>query len=170
VDSEFLKISKILFATDLSPNSDLAYKYAVMLADLSGAEITVLHVLADLPPNAELLLTAMLGYGSRDELKKKSKQEIIASLKAYLQDFCSEIISQIPFCRVMVDSIIVEEGNPVDTILHHISRSKCDLVVMGSRGHGLIKEALIGSTSRKVLKHSPRPVLIVPPVKRDRDS
>lgn len=166
----FPKINKILFATDLSPNSDLAYRYAVMLADLSGAAITVLHVLADLPPNAELLLTAILGYGSRDELKKKSKQELIESIKAYLRDYCSGVIDQIPACPVMVDSVIVEEGQPVDTILHHIGQSKCDLVVMGSRGHGFIQEALIGSTSRKVVKRSPKPVLVVPPVKRERNS
>ncbi|MEE4263945.1 MAG: universal stress protein [Desulfobacteraceae bacterium] len=40
---------------------------------------------------------------------------------------------------------------------------------MGSRGHGLIQEVLIGSTSRKVVKRSPKPVLVVPPVKRERD-
>jgi nucleotide-binding universal stress UspA family protein len=160
--AEFPKINKILFATDLSQNSDFAYRYAVILANLTGAGITVLHVLADLPPNAELLLTAILGYVSRDELKQRSQAEIIASIKTYLQDFCAEIIHRIPSCPVMIDNIVVEAGTPVNAILHYIHQSKCDLVIMGSRGHGIIKEALIGSTSRKVLKKSPKPVLIVP--------
>jgi nucleotide-binding universal stress UspA family protein len=170
VVTEFPQIKKILFATDLSQNSDYAYRYAVMMANLSGAGITVVHVLSDLPPNAELLLTAILGYGSRDELKKKSKAEIIQSIKAYLQDFCTAIIHRIPSCPVIVDNIVVEAGKPADTILNHIRQSGCDLVVMGSRGHGLIKEALIGSTSRKVLKKSSKPVLIVPPVTKKPDS
>jgi nucleotide-binding universal stress UspA family protein len=162
------KIDKILHTTDLSENSNFAFKYAVALANLSGAEITVLHVLSDLPPNAELLLAAILGYGNTDELKQKSKAQIIQSIETYLQNFCTGIINEIPSCPVLVNNMVVVTGKPVDTILHHIRQSKCDLVVMGSRGHGLIKEALIGSTSRKVLKYSPRPVLIVPPVPTDR--
>lgn len=164
------KINRILYATDLSENSDFAYRYAVALANLSGAAITVVHVLTYLPPNAELLLATILGYGSTAELKKKSKAQITQSIEAYLQDFCKGITSQIPSCPVIVDRIVVEEGKPADRILHHIDQSRCDLVVMGSRGHGLIKEALIGSTSRKVLKQSPKPVLIVPPVTKKQDA
>jgi nucleotide-binding universal stress UspA family protein len=70
----------------------------------------------------------------------------------------------------MVDRVAVEAGRPVDRILDHIHQGRYDLVIMGSHGHGIIKEALIGSTSRKVLKHSPKPVLIVPSVGGDRDS
>ena len=44
------KINRILYATDLSESSNHAYQYAVALANLSDAEITVLHVLSDLPP------------------------------------------------------------------------------------------------------------------------
>ena len=164
---EIPKINKILVATDLSENSNLAYRYAVALANLAGAAITIVHVLSDLPPNAELLLATILGYGSTAELKQKSKAEVIKSIKAYLQNFCNEIINQIPSCPVMVESIQVEEGKSDTVILHHIGQSKCDLVVMGSRGHGLLQEALIGSTSRKVLKQSQKPVLIVPPVAID---
>jgi Universal stress protein family/ABC-2 type transporter len=55
------KIERILFATDLSHNSNNAFRYAMTLANLSGARITVLHAFGHLPPNAELLLTAFLG-------------------------------------------------------------------------------------------------------------
>jgi hypothetical protein len=42
----------------------------VALASLSGSAITVLHVLSDLTPNAELLLTMILGQGSTEELEQ----------------------------------------------------------------------------------------------------
>ena len=156
------KIDKILYATDLSDHSANAFRYAVALANLSGARITVLHVLSDLPPNAEILLTTILGYESQTELRRKSKEELRESIKTYLETFCSQIVNELPSCPLLVENTIVEEGKPVNVILHQINQIKCDLVIMGSRGQGLVTEALIGGTSRRVLKRSPKPVLIVP--------
>ena len=156
------KIDRILYATDLSENSKYAFRYAAAVANLSDARITVLHVVSDLPPNAEILLATILGYESRTELKRKSKKELIQSIKDYLEAFCRQIVTELPSCPLLVEDILVEEGKPVIVILHHINQSNCDLVIMGSRGHGLVTEALIGGTSRRVLKRSHRPVLIVP--------
>ncbi|HDG98929.1 MAG: hypothetical protein DRG71_10040 [Deltaproteobacteria bacterium] len=54
-----------------------------------------------------------------------------------------------------------EMGRPVERILHHIEQGDADMVVIGSRGHGILKETLLGSTSHRVLRRSPVPVLIV---------
>ena len=37
----------------------------------------------------------------------------------------------------------------------------CDLIVMGSHAHGVIEGALIGSTARRVVRRSKKPVLVV---------
>ena len=158
------KINKILYATDLSEHSANAFRYAVAFANLSSARIIVLHVLSDLPPNAEILLSTILGYESQTELRRKSREELIGSIKTYLESFCSQIVNELPSCPLLIEDTIVEEGKPVKAILRQINQSKCDLVIMGSRGHGLVTEALIGGTSRRVLKQSPKPVLIVPAV------
>jgi len=52
-------------------------------------------------------------------------------------------------------------GEVADGILSAIGKHKADLVVMGSRGNGAIKGALLGSVSMKVLANSPVPVTIV---------
>lgn len=52
-------------------------------------------------------------------------------------------------------------GDIADGILSTIGKQKIDLVVMGSRGNGAIKGALLGSVSMKVLANSPVPVTIV---------
>lgn len=52
-------------------------------------------------------------------------------------------------------------GDIADGILAAIGKHKADLVVMGSRGNGAIKGALLGSVSMKVLANSPVPVTIV---------
>ena len=52
-------------------------------------------------------------------------------------------------------------GNPAAEIVAYADTVDADLIVVGSRGHGRIASALLGSVSRGVLSESKRPVLIV---------
>src|SRR5947209_8389364 len=53
------------------------------------------------------------------------------------------------------------QGNPADEIVAYADTIDADLIVVGSRGHGAVASALIGSVSRGVLHESRRPVLVV---------
>jgi nucleotide-binding universal stress UspA family protein len=61
----------------------------------------------------------------------------------------------------LTDEIIIKKGNPEDQILQQAEERNCDIIVMGSHGHGAIAEAVIGNTVRKVLRRSKIPVLAV---------
>jgi nucleotide-binding universal stress UspA family protein len=54
----------------------------------------------------------------------------------------------------------VLEGSAVDEILSFADNSGADLIVMGSRGHGALAGALLGSVSDAVVQHSNVPVLV----------
>ncbi len=62
--------------------------------------------------------------------------------------------------RPSVRTVLTEQ--PVrNALIQEIGEGDHDLVVMGSRGRGAVRSALLGSVSHHVLHHSPVPVLIV---------
>jgi nucleotide-binding universal stress UspA family protein len=156
------KIHQILFATDLSENADHAFTYATSLADAYEARVTVLHVVEKLPPNAELLLAAYLGYENVDELRQKSEEELIVQIKARIERFCAEAADKIPECRFILQNVVVEPGKARERILHHVETGRYDALVMGRRGHGRIHAALVGGTAQNVLRECRIPVLLIP--------
>jgi nucleotide-binding universal stress UspA family protein len=57
----------------------------------------------------------------------------------------------------------VREGDAAATLVHLAHPG--DLVVVGSRGHGVVVSALLGSTSHYVASHAPCPVVVVKEVR-----
>jgi nucleotide-binding universal stress UspA family protein len=62
----------------------------------------------------------------------------------------------------MGDGGVLRSGNPVDAILKEASTWGADLIAMPSAGHQGFQDAVIGSTSERVLRHAPCAVLKVP--------
>ncbi|MDP7982942.1 MAG: universal stress protein [Conexivisphaerales archaeon] len=52
-------------------------------------------------------------------------------------------------------------GDPAEMILEQASTGRFDMVMMGHRGFGYVKEFFIGSVTLKVISKSPVPVLVV---------
>ena len=55
----------------------------------------------------------------------------------------------------------VETGNIPKAIIRVAGQEHSDMIIMGSRGLGLFKGALIGSVSQKVIEESPIPVMVI---------
>jgi len=155
------EIKKILCPTDLSENARYAFGYAASLANSYGAGITVLHVLEELSPNALGIVGEMLGKDRWEDLKKRNQDQVIQAIRDRIEGFCEEESGKMPTCSFIVYEIIVEIGQPVDRIIRQIEKTDCDMVVMGSRGQGMLAEAVLGSTSRRVLRRCKKPVLVV---------
>jgi nucleotide-binding universal stress UspA family protein len=161
-------IKKILYATDLSENARFAYAYAASLADLYGAQITLMHVL---PEVSELMDKHIVGYIDADrweEIKAQhlddARQALIGKRKDHLA--VRDVLQQFSENATegggaATDQIIVERGNPVEKIIEHSEKESFDLIVMGTHGHGTLEDAMIGSTARRVIRRSKMPVLVV---------
>jgi len=164
-------VKNILYATDLSPNARYAFAYAVSLANLYGAKITLLHVL---PEVSEFVDSHIIGYISAErweEIKAQHSFEAREALigkkrgstaaKAVLDQFSEDAKLGQEGAGSISDEVVVEKGNPVKQILKQAEEKKCDLIVMGTHGQGTLADVMIGSTARRVLRRSKTPVLVV---------
>jgi nucleotide-binding universal stress UspA family protein len=154
-------IKKILYATDLSENARHAFAYAASLANRYDAGITVIHVLEDISAFSDSLVISVIGEQKWNELWDQKKDAVISTIKSRLESFCEEVQSELPACPFITDDVVVKIGNPVEEILHQVDITEADLVVMGSRGQGFLTGAMMGSTSRRVLRRCKKPVLII---------
>ena len=164
-----IQIKKILYATDLSENAVHAFAYAVSLANLYGAGITILHVLAKYP--GEEFVTNMISAETWEEIKQRNyagaRDQLIgkrrgqAALKEALQVFSEEAQPDAEDRAFVTDEILIESGQPAEVIVECAKKQNCDLIVMGTHGQSALAEVLIGSTARWVVRHSSIPVLVV---------
>jgi nucleotide-binding universal stress UspA family protein len=137
----------ILVAVDGSPHAEQALTHAIDLAQCEHARLTLMTAVVAPPA------TAYLGAAG----------EAVSTLAQDAEDEAQAIL-----CRardrvpgdVSVTTILTSQ--PIATaLIRQIKDGDHDLVVMGSRGRGTVRAALLGSVSHDVLHHSPVPVLIV---------
>ena len=161
------EVKKILFTTDLSDNARYAFGYAASLAGCFRGGITVLHVLEELSPNAITLVEDLLGEERWTDIRKRNENQVIQSIKDRIEKLCDEMEQKLPECSFIIDSVIVEIGHPVDRIIRQAEKNNCDMIVIGSHGQGVLKGAMLGSTSRRVWRRSEIPVLVIRLPKED---
>ena len=164
-------VKKILYATDLSESARYAFAYAVSLADLYNAAITMIHVLPEVP---DILDKNIIGYISADRWEEIKSQNVDEAREALigkrrdhlairdaLHQFSQNVKESHAGSGFVTDDIVVVRGNPVEQILAQAEEKKCDLIVMGTHGHGTLADVMMGSTARRVLRRSTKPVLVV---------
>jgi nucleotide-binding universal stress UspA family protein len=163
------KINKILYATDLSDNSAYAFRYALNSAIKHDAGITILHVFELISATQRFALDL---YLDGDVLKKVFDERVsdtIDRIRNRLKVFCDKEFNGDPQFADRVVSIEVCEGFPAEEILKKANDFSCDLIVMGTHGKGLISHAFLGSTAKRVLRRTRKPVFIIPLPKGETD-
>jgi len=149
------QIKKILYATDLSKNSEYAFYYSVDLAKKYGSEIVILHAVEPLSERA---------FGTHtDKVYHGQQKESLEVIRNRLQKFCEIVEEKNSLaCVTLVTKILVQVGYPVEGILKVADEEGCDLIVLGSHGKGFLQHAFLGSVSRSVLERARKPVLSIP--------
>src|SRR5688572_30443226 len=142
----------VLVPLDGSDKDDRALPAAAAVADLAGGDLHLIRVL-DTPPESLSPHAGNLGVAD------------------VVRDLRSDVERSV---RGIADRLTVDTGRPVTTevaegpdvagVLVDRARERgTDLVVMATRAPGALGRALRGSVADRVMRESPRPVVLVPP-------
>ncbi len=159
------KITKILYATDLSASAKAAFKWAMSLAEQYDASITVIHVIPDLTEemsaSAGYDLAAHFGADRLAEFNEEGRANAFTAVRERIQNVCTEMEKDFSKCRTNLNNIIIKVGHPVRNIITAAEEGGYDIVVLGTHGHGLIGDLMLGSVARGVVHKCSIPVLTV---------
>jgi nucleotide-binding universal stress UspA family protein len=136
-------MNRIVIATDGSDNAWAAVEDGIELASEVGAEVTFVTVRHGVP---------LLG----DPWYQRHLTDQLARARDALDRARAEAERR----GITCDAEILE-GDPATCIADAARYRNADLIVVGSRGHGALTSALIGSVSRALMSRSPVPVMIV---------
>lgn len=171
-------LRKILVATDGSDNAVRAVQWAAELATASGAQLAILHTLLrdnlpaewlhmadvehmvresdDIPRRVEDVSTsfAQASSGANPLIARQVAGEVGEQILARARQIAKEAGQP----TVVTSS---RSGDPAVDIIDEATSGGADLIVLGSRGLGLLKGMLLGSVSSKVSHLAKIPVTII---------
>jgi nucleotide-binding universal stress UspA family protein len=143
------EIQTVLFASDLTPESDLAFEHARLLAERFHARLTLFHAL-EMPSDR---------YGDPADVQEDRRGRWGARVR---QELCSRARGlTVPF-EIVVDEAHVGGHVLADlAVLAMIERLRPDLTVMAVRSRKGFASWFVGSVTHQVVQHARRPVLCV---------
>jgi nucleotide-binding universal stress UspA family protein len=163
---------KILATFDGSNLSEATLPTLSMMADLPTAEFTFLGV-ADEPHGrrqqppaarpAELLPSSNAVLVDLPEPKfAETKGQAVERRRAQLNDYLQDLAGKLPKgARVRIHTEI--SGDAADVIIAAAGQHHVDVIVMATHSRGPLAQALLGSTTSKVVRSGAAPVLLVHP-------
>jgi nucleotide-binding universal stress UspA family protein len=148
--------TRILLATDGSKEAELATRTAIDLAQKTGSELHVVHVfgIAPVGPPVYPEATDLQGEALEEEAEERISEQ---RAREVLEVEVGKVRSA---GGTLVEAHLIE-GRIAPEIVALAEEIGAGLIVMGSRGRGGIRRALMGSVSDAVVRHAHCPVLVV---------
>ena len=135
--------TRVLLATDGSPDAALAAQSAIELCERTGSELHVVHI-------GEYLST-FYAY----------TEEEPAELRRTAQQLLDEQTERIRAAGGQVAQAHLRLGRPAEQIVNLSEELGIGVIVIGSRGLSALRRAVLGSVSESVVRHAHCPVFVV---------
>lgn len=135
--------ARVLLATDGSPDATLAAESAIELCERTGSELHVVHVGEYVP--------AYFAY----------TEEEPAELQRNAQSLLDEQAERIRAAGGTIAGAHLRLGHPAEQIIALGEEIGAGVIVVGSRGLGTLRRAVLGSVSENVVRYASCPVFVV---------
>ena len=142
----------LLIATDGSILSEKAVTHSIALAKKLGAKLTAFHVAPEYPEQVYVE-----GFVNNKTMRKKEYAALVATDAGIILE---RIAKKAKAAGVPCEMRHVLHRSPALAIIAAAKKNKCDVIVMGSHGHGGLAALFLGSETQKVLAHCKLPVII----------
>jgi nucleotide-binding universal stress UspA family protein len=143
-----IKLKKVLVPTDFSESARHALTYGISFAREYSAQLTLLHVVENLT----------VGYAS--DLFPVPMAEVFQEISGYAKTELGKLEGVAREKKVEVVQHVVQ-GKPSAEIMRFAAENEIDMIVLGTHGKGMLDQALFGSTTERVVRRAPCPVLTV---------
>lgn len=136
-------MEKILVPLDGSKHSFKALSHAKILAEKFSSEVIIISVVSD-------IMAVNVDY----------KIDVISENIALAEELLETVKKDFENTNIKVTTMY-KVGDITKEIVEEAERSNVDLIVMGSRGLGVLSRTFLGSISHKVLNNTDKSVYIV---------
>src|SRR5262245_44370973 len=146
-----VKPQRILVPVDFSGSSARALRHAAEGAAQSGGSLVIVHVVpADYGWSG-------IGRDESRDLDRSLQRQAADRLRAFADEHVGHNVAA---------DLEVRIGKPAEQIVAAARGSKCDSIVLSTRGLSGLDRYLIGSVADRVARLAPCPVVLMPPAKR----
>ena len=142
---------KVLAALDLDRTTPDVLREARLWTRRLGAELFLIHV-AEPDPD-------FIGYGAGPESVRLAVAHKFTRAHQRLDALAVDLRKE----GFASTTALLIQGATAETILREADRLAVDVILMGTRARGAVREIFVGSVSKEVLRASTRPVLLIPP-------
>lgn len=159
-----LSLDRIMVGCDFSKGSELAFDYALSLAQEFEAELHLVHVFK---PRLQTPLAPLGKIEFREDHFPCFPEDVEQDNSEYhrylLNQMEQRLGSMIPeesrhWCTPVVR---IRQGEPYRELLDYTRDHKIDMIVLGIHGHSLLEQFLVGSTTDRVISRANCPVMAV---------
>jgi nucleotide-binding universal stress UspA family protein len=144
--------SHILVPTDGSELSIEAARKAIDLAKLCNAKMTTIMV----SPTYHQMNQEGFIVPTSHTLHDRWGEEMAQRATPILNGICAHAEKAGVACK----ALHVFGDSPYEAIIEAAEKNGCDMIAMGSHGHGGVKQLFLGSETARVLSHTKIPVLV----------
>jgi nucleotide-binding universal stress UspA family protein len=141
-----IHLRRILVPTDFSESARNALRYGASFAREYKAELLVLHVVE----------SAAIGYAN--DLFPVPMADVFREVTTYARNELQALVTEERAKGIQVEELVVQ-GRPSAEIIRVAREREVDMIVLGAHGKGVLDQALFGSTTERVVRKAPCPVL-----------